>query len=210
MRLSIGIALFLMTGFLRPAHAVLSPMEIVTEQGHTPSCEEYRLLRDLRVYKDPSLFLGALSLIERDPRMGWENLMRENPLMTTLRGSAQLILLGSAREFKNFGLIAKLYETVEPRLKLQAIPSTEVLPTPSGPGKKVQKLKKTGARIVPVMICGDSDAYRNSLGFVLESDLKTAQLDPNGTAALPPSIRSIPEWRTSDSSSVQPPTEKRN
>jgi len=213
MRLSIGIALFLVSGLFAPrAHAWLSPIEIVTENGHNPSCEEFRFNRDLRVYKDPSLFLGALSLFERDPRMGWENLMRENPLMTTLRGSAQIILLGPAREFKNFGLVAKLYETVEPRLKLQEIPSTEVIPSASGRGKNVvQKIKKTGALILPVMICGDSDAYRNSLGFVLESDFKSAQLDVNGTASLPPSVRSIPEWRTSDSRGVLPPSnEKRN
>ncbi len=211
MRLFIGILAFSLFGWTAPSHALLAPIEIVTEQGHSASCEEYQLYHDLRVYKDPSLFLGNMSMILKNPRLGWENLMRENPLMTTLQGSAQIIRLGPPREFKNFGLIARLYETVEPRLKLQEIESVESVPSRDGRRSKQElKKKKAGALIVPVMICGDSDAYRNALGFVLESDFKAAQQDKLGVTSLPPSVRSIPEWRTSDAGAVTPPAEKRN
>src|SRR4051812_16967215 len=87
-----------------------SAIEVITERESSPSCEEFRITSDIRIYKDPSLFLDSLSLILRDPIVGWEKMMRENPLLTTLRGSAHFMRLGPARDFKNFGLVAKLYE----------------------------------------------------------------------------------------------------
>ena len=186
MRLNIISILLSVLGWAQPA---FSTLEIVSEQGPTARCEELRIGRELRIYKDPSLFLGALSLIFKDPHLGWDNLMRENPLLTTLRGTAQLLRLGPPREFKNFGFVAKLYENVEPRLRLEEVPSSEL-------SKKNKGKRYAAAEIVPVMLCGDSDAYRNTMGFLLVSDMKAAQAEAGaGGGSMPPSVNSIPEWK---------------
>ncbi len=186
MRLKFVSLLLLSIGLAQPA---FSAIEIITERGLNPSCEELRIGRELRVYKDPSLFLGALSLIFKDPHIGWDNLMRENPLLTSLQGTAQIIRLGPPRQFKNFGFVAKLYESVEPRLRLEELPSSEL-------SKKNKGKKYSAAEIVPVMLCGESDAYRNTMGFILNSDLKAAQAEINGGGgSLPPSVNFIPEWK---------------
>lgn len=143
--------------------------QIVTE-GSNVACEEMRLSKELKIFKDPTLFLSTLSLIYQDPVAGWDMLMRENPLLTTVKGVVQLMRLGPTREFRNFGAVAKLYEAAEPRLKVAS----------GALGKH--------APIVPIMLCGDKDAYINSLGFVLEADLKSALSSSENGAGLPPSI----------------------
>lgn len=191
MRATFG--LFLLFGVF--TSQAFSAIEIITERDTSPACEEFRLNRDIRIYKDPSLFLESLSLVLRDPIVGWEKMMRENPLLTTLRGTAQIVRLGPARDFKNFGLVARLYESVEPRLKLQEVPAPEQQKKDGRRGHTSARKQFSAARIVPVMLCGDTDAYRNTLGFILQSDLNAAQLDATGNVALPPSVRSIPEWK---------------
>ncbi len=195
------VSAFLVLPFLGPFWGftpAYSAIEVIAEAGHSPSCEEFRISRELRIYKDPSLFMGSLSLIYQDPVVGWEKLMGENPLLTTLRGTAQLLRLGPPTEFKNFGFIAKLYESVEPKLRLQEI-IPRAIEMKHGPSVKIkpERAKKySAAQIVPVMLCGDSDAYRNTMGFVLQSDLTASQLDANGGNILPPSVHSIPEWKS--------------
>ncbi len=152
--------------------------EVVGETGGQARCQPFTAKSELRVFKDPTLFLPSLSLILADPKVGWYRLMQENPLRAVLQGSTSLRILGEPREFKNFGVIARLYELAEPRLRLSDVKQVK-------PG--------TSEKIVPVQICGDG-----GLGFVLESDLKRAALDeePHGEG-LPPSVlpNPVPAWK---------------
>lgn len=151
--------------------------EVVGEKGGQASCKPFTAHRELRVFKDPTLFLPSLSLILADPKVGWYRLMQENPLRASLRGPVSLRILGEAREFKNFGVIARIYELAEPRLRL-----TE---------EKNAKLGKS-EKIVPVQICGEG-----ALGFVLESDLKrAAEQEEYIGEGLPPSVypNPVPVW----------------
>lgn len=159
--------------------------QIVSENPHV-SCQELKLYKDLKVYKDPSLFLGNLSEIYTDPSVGWDRLLKENPLLTTIKGTVQVMKLGQEREFKNFGAIARIYEIADPKFK-----------TAEGVGgKKVQQSPK----IIPVKICGD--AYGDTMGFVLVADLKNAQIEELDPGVLPPStvgnpipkLRKAPYW----------------
>lgn len=157
--------------------------EIVTENQKLV-CQEFRLNQEVRVYKDPSLFLPQLSQIYADPATGWDELMKESPIVTTVKGAVQLMKLGPAREFKNFGEIAKLYELVDPRFR-------EVKKSPSD----------KSPMILPVKICS-SDAYNDTMGFVLSADLEKSQSYAGEHAGLPPSahpnpvpkLRKAPYW----------------
>lgn len=166
------------------AHAA----HIVSENSHL-SCEELKIFKELRVYKDPSLFLGNLSEIYSDPSVGWERLMKENPLLTTIKGAVQVMRLGPEREFKNFGAIAKIYELADPQFKKKGEKSSNPSSNPMNP------------KIVPIKICG-GDAYGETMGFVLVSDLKKAQVEEFEPGVLPPStvgnpvpkLRKSPYW----------------
>src|SRR5690348_13896830 len=104
--LSLGLVLSLWCG--------TSPAVDVVNENPQSACRPVELFRELNVFKDPTLFMSDLGLIYVDPTLGWKQLMRENPLLTQLKGRVQLLQLGPAREFKNFGAIAKLYEAAEP------------------------------------------------------------------------------------------------
>jgi hypothetical protein len=155
--------------------ASLNAVELVSERGAGSSCQELTVKRELKVFKDPTLFLPNLGLIMADPKVGWYRLMQETPLLMVLTGRVKLTKLGEAREFKNFGVIARLYELAEPRLRL-------VDPEVS---------KQPLVKIVPVQICGEG-----VLGFVLESDLRLATEGLKAEKGLPPSIypNPIPVW----------------
>lgn len=146
--------------------------QIVSEIPHV-ACEEVKLYKELKVYKDPSLFLPELSHIYADPEHGWEDLLRENPLLTAVKGTIRIMRLGPEREFKNFGAIAKLYELSEPKLR-----------------KKLRGKNKSQL-IIPVKICG-GDAYVDSMGFVLAEELKSAQVEVYEPGVLPPSTLGNP------------------
>lgn len=156
--------------------ASLHAAEVVNERGAGESCQEFTIQRELKVFKDPTLFLPNLGLIMADPKVGWYRLMQENPLLMVLTGRVKLTRLGETREFKNFGAIARLYELAEPRLRLV---------DPEAP-------KQPLVKIVPVQVCGEG-----VLGFVLESDLQKATQGLATTKGLPPSIypNPIPDWR---------------
>jgi hypothetical protein len=152
-------------------------VELVPERGAEGACQEFVARHELKVFKDPTLFIPNLGLIQIDPKVGWYRLMQETPLLTVLSGRVSLMRLGEAREFKNFGAIARLYELAEPRLRL-VDPATS--------------LQKTPVKIVPVQVCGSG-----ALGFVLESDLKQAKENREASVGLPPSVypNPIPEWK---------------
>lgn len=153
--------------------AFLFGTQIIVENSHA-FCEEINLKRELKIYKDPSLFLPNLSLIYSNPRKGWKELLNENPLLTSLNGSVHLMRLGPPREFKNFGAIARLYELSEPRFK------------PKFKENEKQEREIKNQVIVPIKICGVSDPYSDSLGFVLVSDLNLAQTSEDSENAVLP------------------------
>lgn len=154
-------------------------VDVVAEQGAHTVCEEFVAHKELRVFKDPTLFLPNLALIQADPKVGWYRLLQETPLLTSfLKGRVRLKRLGEPREFKNFGVIARFYELAEPRLRMREV----------GEGSLTR-----AARIVPVQLCG-----QDNLGFVLESDLRRASVDDETAGGgMPPSIypNPVPELR---------------
>jgi hypothetical protein len=170
------------------SYAAFSAQVISEKQRST--CEEFLLMRELKIYKDPTLFLPNLSLIYSHPRLGWESLMNESPLLTTLKGTVHFMILGEPQEFRNFGAISKVYELADSKF----IPRPTATPVP--PTRKGAHASLTqGPNIIPIKICGDS--YGDTLGFVLESDLKIAQTDERDGTVLPPSTRknAIPKPR---------------
>lgn len=130
------------------------------------SCQEFQLVKELRVYKDPSLFVGMLGQMYSDPHQGWKSLMDESPVLTALEGAVQLMKLGPPKELKHFGVISKFYEINEPKLKG---PSTAARP-----------------KVIPVRICGP--VYVDSLGFVLAADFEEALREDIIPGRLPPSV----------------------
>ncbi len=129
-------------------------------------CRGITLSRDLNIFKDPSLFIGVQGLLYSDPEKGKEALWEESPLLTTVTGRFQYMPFDPI-EFRGFGEIAKLYERMEPRLKPQAQASRQ-----NGKGNHLYQ----PTMILPIKICGDEhSSYRDTIGFVLVSDLKEAQ-----------------------------------
>jgi hypothetical protein len=167
----VGALLMILFSSSRATAAIATPAQIVTD-GDRASCELVQAHKDLRIFKDPSLFLPMLALLYRDPATGWKELQRENPLLTTVRGPVYLMRLGGPTGFKNYGAIARFYEAIEPRLRMQPQEGGFTGPTP----------------IVPVLLCGESDAYRNSMGFVIASDLRNVQQEDQREGGLPPSV----------------------
>ena len=158
----LGVCLLVLSA---PSYAI----QVVTD-GPNVGCEEIKLSKELRVYKDPTLFVGNLSLIYTDPTLGWEKLMEETPLLTRVGGMVHLMRLGQPREFKNFGAIAKLYELADARFR--------------------SKTSEHHPLIVPVRIC--AEGYSDSLGFVLKSDLDDAQKAFFEEGSMPPSAGNNP------------------
>jgi len=153
-----------------------SGAQVVSELEHV-ACEEFRLSRELIIYKDPSLFIGNLGQMYNNPSQGWASLMNESPILTTVQGTIHLMKLGLPTEFKNFGVISKLYELVDPRFKLKII----------SPQNKIAKpLERFRPLVVPVKVCGQS--YADSLGFIIVSALDWAQEEDLQPGTLPPSI----------------------
>ncbi len=153
-----------------------SGAQVVSELEHV-ACEEFRLSRELIIYKDPSLFIGNLGQMYNNPSQGWASLMNESPILTTVQGTIHLMKLGLPIEFKSFGVISKLYELVDPRFKLKII----------SPQNKIAKpLESLRPLVVPVKVCGQS--YADSLGFIIVSDLDWAQEEDLQPGTLPPSI----------------------
>jgi len=144
----------------------------VLSEFENSKCEEFKLFRDLKVYKDPSLFIGNLGEMYNDPKQGWDGLMKETPILTTLQGTVYLMKLGGASEFRNFGIISKLYELADSRFV----------------AKKSGNKSKTPIRplVIPVKLCGFG--YEDSLGFVLFTDFEKALFPEREEGALPPSI----------------------
>lgn len=163
------------------AFLLISPqargVQVITD-GSKVVCQEVRLYRELRVYKDPTLFMTSLNALYLDPGLGWESLKREDPVLTTLEGTAFLMRLGAPREFRGFGSIARIYELVDSRFR----PGRATASLESG-----TKGPRPPAMIVPVKLCGNS--YNDTLGFVLESDLVRAQVEMEGEhLPMPPSV----------------------
>lgn len=153
---------------------MVSPLwgvQIVTETPHV-HCRTFHFHQDLSIYKDPTLFLPNLSLIYADPVRGWEALMEESPLLTKVKGDIVLMLLSDKpAEFKNFGAVARLYEMADPRFKFN------------------KKESSSPVKILPIKMCGEpNDPYRDTVGFVIEEDLKKAQVEILETGKLPPSV----------------------
>jgi hypothetical protein len=149
----------------------------VLSEFEDSKCEEFKLSKPLVVYKDPSLFVGALGEFYNDPQQGWKSLVAETPVLTTLEGTVYLMKLGVASEFRNFGVISKLYELVDSRFT----------------AKKTTAKSKTGRKeiikrplVMPIKICGS--AYSDSLGFVLWADFQEAQVFETESGAMPPSV----------------------
>lgn len=155
--------------------ALVFGTQVISEQSHV-SCEEFSLKRELKVYKDPSLFLPNLSQLYTNPKLGWEELLKESPLLTTVKGSFHMMRLGPVREFSNFGGIERLYELSDPSFR------------PRLKEGKNHEWKVKKPLMIPIKVCGMNDAYSDSLGFVLQSDLAQAQIaEDSENAAMPPS-----------------------
>jgi len=159
----------------------VSGVQIVTE-NQTTYCEEIHLSKLLNVYKDPTLFMGDLALITTDPQLGWERLMEENPLLTRLQGTVHLMRLGPPRYFRNFGSVARYYDAAEPHFRMS--------PTAQTPAVEPQNpLVDASSQIVPIQICGgSSDAYSETLGFVVTADLDAGLPEGESHATRPSTL----------------------
>jgi hypothetical protein len=171
------LANLLVLALALPAMAV----QIVTENPN-PACEELHLAKALKLYKDPTLFLSAVTTADTEP-----DAFGDSPLLTSLKGTVQLMRLGPPHEFRNFGAIAKVYELAEPKLR-------------GVTARKNEKDERVIASplIVPVKVCGDNQPYSDTLGFVLLSDLRDAQVEDYEPGSLPPSTypNPIPSLRS--------------
>ena len=163
-----GLVAFLLINGANVSQAV----QIVTGDAPT-ACEEFQLLKELRVYKDPAVLLNNVSIMKVDAETAWDSMADESPVLTQLSGRVQLMRLGPPDAFQNFGAVARAYEAAIPRLKLRS---------------NVDK----SAMIVPVRICGEHQAYSDSLGFVFLSELTDAQIDEGQRGRLPPSTLKNP------------------
>jgi hypothetical protein len=152
------------------AEAALPPVEIVSGKEAAP-CRMRTFFRPLAIYRDPSLFLGSFAAYVADPARGIDALLRERPLLTMLSGSVYLREVGEPRVFRSFPVIQQMYGDLDRRFLSLEAPTT-----------------------IPVVLCGEGDAYRDTLGFVLKADLDKAEWPDDG---LPPSIEPnpVPAWK---------------
>lgn len=140
-------------------------------------CMEYFFENPIPVFKDPALFLSILNNSYYDPHQATEELEKEDPILTMVKGAVTLRRLGPAREFKHkdFGIIAEIYENADPRLK--------------------RIKKKKSVKIIPIMFCGDNSpygGYKDSIAFILEKDFEKELTTRSGSP--PPSVKNIPEY----------------
>lgn len=158
----------------------------VLSEFENSQCEEFQLTKQLTVYKDPSLFVGSLGEILNDPHQGWKRLMAESPILTNLEGTVHLMKLGNASEFKNFGVISKLYELADSRF----VAHKQYF---QFNGKRASQRKRP--LVIPIKIC--DSAYSDSLGFVLLSDFQEAQRVEIVPGTMPPSTypNPIPQYK---------------
>lgn len=160
-------------GFVPEVYSI----EIISKNKRT-YCEEINLNKDLILYKDPELFLSNLSVMMHvDPELSVEELTgSDGPVLTTFRGKIQLMRLEPPREFRNFFLTI-----LQPKFR-----KTPQL-AKKGVGENLRTDEVT--KIIPVKICGGmSDPYRDSVGFIVESDLASATAEDYEAGTLPPSI----------------------
>lgn len=136
---------------------------------------EFNAKRELNVYKDPSMFLPDLSEIHSDPLSGWESLMENTPLLTTVEGPVCLKQLAAPTPFKNFGLVSYLYQLADSRLRSPV---------------SAAAFGEASPMIIAVQLCGEGP-YSDSLGFVLEEDLKSVQRGISD-GSLPPTVNTLP------------------
>lgn len=84
-RMSLKFQLFIaIVGLLAHLAGPVLGVQIVTH-GAEPVCQTLQLRQELPVFKDPSLFLSNLGLLYADPVHGVESLIKETPLLTTLK-----------------------------------------------------------------------------------------------------------------------------
>lgn len=151
-------------------------VEIITENPNV-TCEEYHLSRELKIYKDPTLFRSDLS-----PRDADDPSLADSLVLTTVSGTIQLMRLGPPREFAGFGPIVKLHELAKLKLHGGRKKSEPRLTKSSPVPDEISPL------IIPIKVCGaPNDPYLDTLGFVLVSDLRDAQLEEYEPGTLPPS-----------------------
>ena len=140
-----------------------SAVDVVAELV-APSCERFTIVKELRIFKDPTT-------------LDWENVMEEDPILTTLKGEVPLMRLGASRPSKSITFLARL----------RAL----------SPGRTATPLDKKGPiSVIPVKICGTpGEAYLDTFGYVVESELKDAQQEERFEGSLPPSTpgRPIPK-----------------
>lgn len=174
MRKSGGIALTFLILSLGAISA--RAVEVVTENSNV-TCEEYHLSRELKIYKDPTLFHSDLS-----PRDADDPLVSDSLVLTTVTGTIQMMRLGPPREFAGFGPIVKLHELAKLRLRARRKKAEPRLTKTSPVPDDISPLT------IPVKICGGpNDPYLDTLGFVLVSDLRDAQAEEFEPGTLPPS-----------------------
>lgn len=153
-----------------PRPSRLPPVEVVGS-GEAKPCRSPYFYQPLAIYRDPSLFLGSFAAYVADPRRGLDELLRERPLLTRLSGSVALRELPGEHVFRSFPVIQQMYGDVDRRFLAAEAP-----------------------KIVFVVLCGDNNPYRDTLGFVLKADLEAAERPAGG---FPPSIEPnpIPEYK---------------
>ena len=145
--------------------ALAPPVEVVGARDAEP-CRSPYFYQPLAIYRDPSLFLGAFASYVADPRRGIDELYKERPLLTRVTGSVALRVLKGEHTFKSFPIIQQMYGDVDARFLAAEAPT-----------------------ILFVVLCGDHNPYRDTLGFVLKADLERAQRPAGG---FPPSIEPNP------------------
>jgi hypothetical protein len=152
-------------------------VQIVTD-GSNPYCEEVSLLTPLRIYRDPALILESVKLLGLDGSLGWDAMLDESPVLTTLgTGAVHIMKLGKPQPFKHYSEIESVYELAD--LKLRA---------------RDRSTSKGNPLIVPIKICG-AESYNDTLGFMFVSDWNRSQQLPmtvEGDSTLPPSTLSHP------------------
>lgn len=145
-------------------------VEVVSEE-HS-SCETLDLKQELKVYKDPTLFLHRIRQAATTVD-GWNALVDESPLLTSVKGRVSMMRLGPPRTFKSFTQIARFYDSLDHQIDIR----------PDGNDLR----SDLSAEVIPVRFCGEHEPYESTLGFVVASDLKRSQQSPEKQPGLPPS-----------------------
>jgi len=155
------------------ALAALPPVEIVVGRDAKP-CRSPFFHQPVAIYRDPSLFLGAFAAYVADPRRGLDELLRERPLLTRIAGPVSFREVGDPRAFHSFPIIQQMYGDIDRRF-----------------------LAPTAPKIVSVILCGQNNPYRDTIGFAVKADLDNADrpegglppsIEPNPVPTLPPSL----------------------